>query len=119
MSKKSMEEKLAEFEKRTKPITPTSVLMDEETVEEPKKEKENLGNREDLTTSEETKSNGIADLVKVKKKMEETHTRRTFLVENELLNRLDEIAEKTQNRSFKTDFINYVIKQGLDELDQI
>src|SRR5699024_580313 len=56
---------------------------------------------------------------KKRKKVEETHTRRTFLVKNELLERLDEFADRVNNTGFKTEFINYVMEKGLNELEEI
>jgi len=38
-------------------------------------------------------SKGLSDIVKKRKKVEENHTRRTFLVKNELLERLNELEE--------------------------
>ena len=54
-----------------------------------------------------------------KEKMEDTHTRRTFLVKNELLQELDDFADQIKNTGFKTEFINYVIGKGLSELKNI
>lgn len=139
MAKKSrntedLEKKLAEFQSRS--VTPTSAIMkpvkkDDKTSEpessdikeeselkvvEQKVEEKDVIKEEEVDNIE---SKTLSDLVKGKTKLEDTHTRRTFLVRNDLLKRLDEIAEKTNNRSFKTDFINYVIKRGLDELDEL
>ncbi|MFS0883085.1 hypothetical protein [Metabacillus niabensis] len=50
-----------------------------------------------------------------KKTMEETHTRLTFLVKNELADELDELAE-TMPRGFLTTFANTVIENGLKEI---
>lgn len=143
MAKKSrntedLEKKLAEFQSRS--VTPTSAIMnpvkkddktsepessDEKEIKEESELKvvEQKVEEKDVTKEEEEvdniESKTLSDLVKGKTKLEDTHTRRTFLVRNDLLKRLDEIAEKTNNRSFKTDFINYVIKRGLDELDEL
>jgi|SRR5699024_4037645 len=62
---------------------------------------------------------GLSDIIKKKDKMEDTHTRRTFLVRNELLNRLDRISKKINNTGFKTEFINFILEKGLNELEEI
>jgi len=62
-------------------------------------------------------SDQLSKIVKKKEKMEDSHTRRTFLVKNELLNKLDKKSEQINNTGFKTEFINYVIEKGLEELD--
>lgn len=49
--------------------------------------------------------------------IEETHKRQTFLIEKQLLKRLNQIAKRNP-KGFKTHFINYCIKKGLDELDK-
>jgi|SRR5699024_2318370 len=64
-------------------------------------------------------SKNLSDIIKKKKRMEDTHTRRTFLVKNELLLRLDKISERINNTGFKTEFINFIIEKGLDELEEI
>src|SRR5699024_10197272 len=63
-------------------------------------------------------SDQLSKIVKKKEKIADTHTRRTFLVKNELLNKLDEKSEQINNTGFKTEFINYVIEKGLKELDE-
>lgn len=142
MAKKSrntedLEKKLAEFQSRS--VTPTSAIMkpvkkDDKTSEPESSDEKEIKEESELKVVEQKveekdvikeeevdniESKTLSDLVKGKTKLEDTHTRRTFLVRNDLLKRLDEIAEKTNNRSFKTDFINYVIKRGLDELDEL
>ncbi|WAH39481.1 hypothetical protein [Alicyclobacillus dauci] len=48
--------------------------------------------------------------------IEETHTRATWLVRNDLLKRLEKLA-KHQQRGFKTHVVNYAIERILDELE--
>jgi len=98
-----MEQVLNQF--KSKEMNPTAALI------EPLKKNENTKPRK------ETK--GLSDIVKKRKKVEETHTRRTFLVKNELLERLDEFADRVNNTGFKTEFINYVMEKGLNELEEI
>jgi len=62
---------------------------------------------------------GLSDIIKKRSKVEDTHTRRTFLVRNELLTRLDNIATTINNTGFKTEFINFILEKGLDELEEI
>lgn len=97
MTDDNMEDFLNNFKK--KKINPTAAIVNP--VENKKKS-----------------SNQLSQIVKKKEKMEDTHTRRTFLVKNELLNKLDEKSEQINNTGFKTEFINYVIEKGLKELDE-
>ena len=48
--------------------------------------------------------------------VEQTHTRQTWLVNNELLRRLNKVA-RNQGRGFKTHLINYALERVLDELE--
>lgn len=50
-------------------------------------------------------------------KVEDTHIRRTFLVEKDLSKELDKVANKFNRKGFKTDFINLAIIKGLDEIE--
>lgn len=47
--------------------------------------------------------------------MEDTHTRTTFLVRNDLKKRLDRLA--SNKRGFKTEFINMALRILLDEIE--
>jgi len=96
MSSKDMENLLNNFKK--KEVNPTAAIV------EPVKEK---------------KDEQLSKIVKKKEKVEDTHTRRTFLVKNELLQELDDFANQINNNGFKTEFINYVIEKGLTELKNI
>lgn len=58
------------------------------------------------------------DIIKKRKKVEETHTRRTYLVRNDLANRLDHKKSEIGN-GFLIRFINYAIETALDEIDKI
>jgi len=49
--------------------------------------------------------------------IEETHTRGTWLIRNDLLKRLDKLA-KHQQRGFKTYVVNYALESVLDELEK-
>lgn|GEM_PF-6840660 len=93
----SMEEKLKKFESKTKPITPTSSLVD--------------------GMEKSKQKNRISDLFTSKPRMEDTHTRRTFLVRNDLLKRLDDTTNKPDNFT-KTKFINYLLERGLEQLEE-
>ncbi|GMA65966.1 hypothetical protein [Alicyclobacillus fastidiosus] len=48
--------------------------------------------------------------------IEETHTRGTWLVRNDLLKRLEKLA-KNQQRGFKTHLVNYALERILDEIE--
>ncbi|MCD5326159.1 MULTISPECIES: ribbon-helix-helix domain-containing protein [Pontibacillus] len=50
-----------------------------------------------------------------KKKVEDTHTRHTFLIDNDLIERLDKLAKG--RRGFKKEFINQMIREGLDRYE--
>ena len=63
----------------------------------------------------EENERSIVDLVKKKERVEDTHTRNTFLIRNDLMKRLNHFSK--HRRGFKTEFINYVVEQGLDELE--
>lgn len=96
MSSKDMEDLLNNFKK--KEVNPTAAIV------EPVKDK---------------KDEQLSKMVKKKEKIEDTHTRRTFLVRNELLKELDDFASQINNTGFKTEFINYAIEKGLLELQNI
>lgn len=49
--------------------------------------------------------------------IEDTHTRRTFLVRNDLLKRMDRMARK-QRKGFKTHLLNHALEKVLDELEK-
>jgi|SRR5699024_8793521 len=98
MKNNDMEDLLNNFKK--KEINPTAAIV--EPVEEKKED-----------------SDKLSKMVKKKEKMEDTHTRRTFLIKNELLKELDDLAEQINNTGFKTEFINYAIEEGLSGLKKI
>src|SRR5699024_11895767 len=56
-------------------------------------------------------------ILKRQKKVEETHTRKTYLVRNELVDRLEQ-KKKDIGHGFLTRFINYAIENALDEIDK-
>lgn len=51
-----------------------------------------------------------------KERVEDTHTRHTFLIRNDLLNRLEKHSR--EKRGFKTEFINLAIKSALGEIEK-
>jgi|SRR5699024_1218638 len=102
-SMQNLEDKLNEF-KSNKP-TPTSAIMN---PMDEREKKSGIGI-----------PNELIDMFKEKRKVEDTHTRRTFLVKNDLLKRLDTIANGVKSKGFKTEFINYVIEQGLEDLEKV
>jgi hypothetical protein len=53
---------------------------------------------------------------KKKATVEETHTRQTFLIHNDLLKRMNKAA-KGRERGFKTALVNEAIKRMLDEIE--
>lgn len=56
-------------------------------------------------------------LNKKKKNIEETHSRQTYLIRNELIEEIEELAKK-RDKGFKTAFINHAIKRLLMELNE-
>lgn len=53
-----------------------------------------------------------------KKRVEDTHIRRTFLVDKDLDKRLDKLAKKRE-RGFKTLLINQAIEQAIREYEEL
>lgn len=49
--------------------------------------------------------------------IEETHRRATFLIERELLDRLDQLASD-RPRGFKTALVNEALRRILDEIEK-
>lgn len=54
------------------------------------------------------------DFMEKKPKLEDTHTRVTFMLDNEMLKELNKYAKN--NHGFKTQFFNYVVRKGLDDI---
>ena len=54
--------------------------------------------------------------IKKKKGIEDTHTRQTFLIRNDLAKRLDRLA-KARGKGWKTKVANMLIEKMLDELE--
>lgn len=52
-----------------------------------------------------------------KPRVEDTHTRDTYLIRNDLLERFNNLAAG-QKRGFKTRFINYVLEKELDKIEK-
>jgi hypothetical protein len=48
--------------------------------------------------------------------VEESHTRQTFLIENELLSRFNHISQLA-DRGFKTYFINQILREALENIE--
>lgn len=90
-----MEEKLNEFNKKKVTMTAADALNEDIVIE---------------------KEKNITDLMKKRELVEDTHTRNTFLVRNDLMERLNNLSEG--RHGFKTKFINYVIEMGLNELKE-
>lgn len=63
-------------------------------------------------------SDKFESLSKTKKKVEDTHTRKTFLVRNDLIERLNEVASE-RHHGFQTEFINIAIEYGLDRTEDV
>ena len=48
--------------------------------------------------------------------VEDTHTRQTYLIRNDLIKRMDKLA-KNKARGFKTMLVNHAIEKVLEELE--
>ena len=75
----------------------------------------NNNEQKDLTVNSNTFSEYFDSKVK-KQTIEDTHTRRTFLIDNNLLERLDKLSKK-QKRGFGTYLVNYAIEKALIEIE--
>lgn len=62
-------------------------------------------------------NNEFTSLLKGKKRIEDTHERRTFMIDKKSLKRLDNLAKKVNTVGFKTKFINMLIEEGLNRLE--
>lgn len=124
---------------KDKTISPTQALMastkEEEkneqepaiTTSEPKEEiqekeglqemKKTASLKKATQTIEPSQSLGLAELFQKPPRLEDTHTRRTFFIRNDLLERLDNMDQKIENFN-RTKFINYLLERGLDELEK-
>lgn len=58
----------------------------------------------------------LIDQEKKKKTVEETHTRQTYLIRNDLLKELNKVSRK-QGKGFKTKVINYALEQFLNDIN--
>ncbi|WP_047981736.1 hypothetical protein [Ornithinibacillus contaminans] len=136
MAKKSTKELMEEKSKKLNTVSPSQALFGmatdstnnrEEKGTEPKEVVEKEGKsaateeREEITKSvpneENEKSEKKHQILSFKKqKIEDTHTRSTFLVRNELLARFDKLAKG--KHGFKTEFINYAIESALNEIEE-
>lgn len=69
--------------------------------------------------TEQEKDSGFLKRFQEKKKptVEETHTRQTYLINNDLLNRLNKMA-KGKGKGFKTELVNYALEKALSELEE-
>lgn len=107
--------------------TPQSVLTTkEEVAETPVQAPESVpepvevqDEAKPIVTMEDAKNDFLRKMDAKKKKLrvEDTHTRSTFLFRNDLQSRLDKLAKKSKVRGFKTEFINDAIEKMLNEYE--
>ena len=71
----------------------------------------------EVIDSDEPSSDFWSTVTNKKPTVEDTHTRGTFLIQNELLERLDALA-KGQKRGFKTKLVNHALKEFLDQVEK-
>ena len=86
-------------------------------TEQLNKTKEVLSNNDTSSDQEESADDFWSTVTNKKPTVEDTHTRGTFLIQNELLERLDALA-KGQKRGFKTKLVNYALKEFLDQAEK-
>jgi len=74
---------------------------------------------ETVNDIEKSKKKGLAKLRSKSKKakVEDTHTRKTYLVRNDLLDRIEDVSNGTHG--FKIEFINFAIELGLAEYENM
>lgn len=86
----------------------------------PTKNKKDVPEKSEEVSKELAAEDKLAKATKAsieKKTMEDTHKRTTFLMDRELIKRLDAIAE-TQPRGFRTNFFNIAIEELLDRIEK-
>jgi|SRR5699024_10928661 len=115
-----MKAKLEESKGRKK-STPTEALLEPFNDGESDNEKEEKKGIEPKKKDESTLPSKSVDdkfesLTVKKKKMEDTHKRKTFLVDKKLIERLNKLA-KNKHHGFQTEFINVVIEYGLKRME--
>lgn len=99
-----------------KPLTSISSFEKKQEVDKPN------SNTEQLNVTVKSKSKTDNDFIQQFKEkaqkptIEETHTRQTYLIKNEILTRLNKLA-KGEKRGFKTDLVNYAIEKVIDEIE--
>lgn len=71
----------------------------------------------EVVEADESSSDFWSTVTNKKPTVEDTHTRGTFLIQNELLERLDALA-KGQKRGFKTKLVNHALKEFLDQIEK-
>lgn len=111
----------------TKDVTQKHNTNDESSFSHSNTQTEAIQENESVFQKQESSSKTVRDVKnnimsvydeKSKRKtVEETHTRTTFLFDNELKKRLDKLAKN--KRGFKTHFINSAIEALLDEMEDV
>lgn len=99
-----------------------SPVVEDKAVQAPETPSETVEVQEDaksIVTMEDAKNDFLRKMEAKKKKLrvEDTHTRSTFLFRNDLQERLDKLAKKSKVRGFKTEFINDAIEKMLNEYE--
>lgn len=80
--------------------------------------KSNTDNKNEIVSEiSNTGNNFLNEFKKTKKPtVEETHTRQTYLIRNQLIDQLEELA-KGKDRGFKTQLVNYAIEQAIKQIN--
>lgn len=105
-----MQDKLDQFKSKKK--SPTESLI------EPISDEIEEVNRDSVVEQAEPETEDkFQHLTKKRKKVEDTHSRKTFLVRNDLVKRLNSVAKKNDH-GFLTEFINTAIEYGLEQVEK-
>lgn len=102
-----------------KPVINEVKEVKQEVKQSPKQQSPKNKNKVVEESNDDSKSSLLQELKAKgkKKRIEDTHTRCTYLVRNDLEKRVNAYAEG--NFGFKTSFINYAIEAALEDYDKI
>jgi hypothetical protein len=97
----------AAFEKPKQPEQPSNSVTEQLDVTVPRNTdtEPNVGEPADVATSIVGKYANRKGRKPAKQTIEDTHTRQTYLIRNDLISRLERLS-KGQRRGFKTEFVN-------------
>lgn len=110
-----------------KTTEPDATKVEQKKLKEKAEQKKEVEHKSEPTNTssvtsdntEKTKNDRLKLLKSMQKKerVEDTHTRTTYLVRNELLKRIDKVSGNSHG--FKIQFINFAIELALEEYEQM